>query len=165
MELSAEHSVLAAEVLYRSGRLRLQVGGESMLPVLWPRDVVEIARCSVEEVRPGEIVLALREGRFFLHRFVGRCPDGFLLRGDSMPQLDLPYPDVALLGRLIARQNQRTTLPLRPWSWAVGRLVCHCTIARRAALRIHALLTRQGIENQSFSSYIFRKIFEFGFSR
>jgi hypothetical protein len=71
--LTAERSTLAADVLRASGRLCLQVRGESMLPILWPRDVVEIARCSIADARPGDIVLALRGGRFFLHRFLARC--------------------------------------------------------------------------------------------
>src|SRR5208282_2941797 len=76
--LSAVRSALVADSLRRGGCLRLQVHGESMLPALWPGDVVEIAGCSPEDVRPGEIVLALRDGRFFLHRFVARCkPSGF----------------------------------------------------------------------------------------
>ena len=78
-----ERCALATESLQASGRLRLQVHGESMLPTLWPGDLVEIRSCSVAEVLPGEIVLAFREGRFFLHRFVGRLQaNGFLLRGD-----------------------------------------------------------------------------------
>ena len=103
---SAERSALIADVLRRSGgprpRVRLQVYGESMLPALWPGDVVEIASCSLEDVRPGEIVLALRDGRLFLHRFLARCtPDTFLLRGDSMPGSDPRFPSEALLGRLV----------------------------------------------------------------
>src|SRR5208337_571164 len=106
---SAERSALAADVLRRGGRLRLRVHGESMLPALWPGDVVEIASCSLEDVRPGEIVLARREGRLFLHRLVRRClvapgtPNGFLLRGDSMPGSDPQFPPEALLGRLVRR--------------------------------------------------------------
>ena len=74
--LSAE---LAAESLRVSGGLRLRVRGESMLPTLWPGDVVEIASCSEDDVRAGEIVLALRDGRFFLHRLIARsAADGFL---------------------------------------------------------------------------------------
>ena len=53
----AERSALAADSLRASGRLRLQVRGESMLPILWPGDVVEIVSCSLEGVRAGEIVL------------------------------------------------------------------------------------------------------------
>src|SRR5258708_40141805 len=102
---SAEGSALVAESLRASGCSRLRVHGESMLPALWPGDVVEIASCSLEDVRPGEIVLARREGRLFLHRLVGRfngpgTPNGFLLRGDSMPGPDPQFPTEALLGRL-----------------------------------------------------------------
>lgn len=127
-----ERSLLAAEGLRASGRLRLCVRGESMLPSLWPGDEVEIASCPVEHVSKGEIVLALRDGRFFLHRFAGRLPGGFLLRGDSMPAADPEFPVEALLGRL------SQPIPLHWWSRAAGRLFCFCGPARRLALKLHA---------------------------
>jgi hypothetical protein len=103
---SAVRSALVAEVLRRTGRLRVrgEIRGESMLPSLWPGDVVEIENCSLEDTRPGEIVLALREDRLVLHRLVAyRAPHSFLLRGDSVPGFDPPYPREALLGRLVRR--------------------------------------------------------------
>ncbi len=147
---SAQRSALVADVLHRDGCLpqgvRLRVHGESMLPALWPGDVVEIASCSLEEVRPGEIVLALRDGRLFLHRFIARrTQDSFLLRGDSMPASDPPYPSEAFLGRL-ARSSEEgrsvSATALRPglgvkWSRTVGMLLCYCSLARRLALRLH----------------------------
>jgi len=167
----AERSALAADSLRASGRLRLQVRGESMLPILWPGDVVEIASCSVDQVRPGEIALALREGRFFLHRFLARSqPDRFLMRGDSMPAPDPQFPNQALLGRLVSRaapgQSQvqtkdqslgeiddplraRPLLPLRPWSRALGQLFCHCGSARRLALKLHDRRKRHPREMQN----------------
>jgi hypothetical protein len=165
----AERSALAADSLRDSGRLRLQVRGESMLPILWPGDVVEIASCSVDEVQPGEIVLAMREGRFFLHRFLARAqPDSFLMRGDSMPAPDPQFPNQALLGRLVscARQSQvrgrdqsrvqiqdqeqaRPLLPLRPWSRALGQLLCHCGPVRRLALKLHDRRKRYARDFQS----------------
>ncbi|MGO9403186.1 MAG: S24/S26 family peptidase [Terriglobales bacterium] len=147
---SAERSALLADVLRRAGGLRqgaqLRVHGESMLPTLWPGDVVKIVGCSLEEVRPGEIVLALRDGRLFLHRFVARCtPDTFLLRGDSMPGSDPPYPSEALLGRLtpssdkgrsVSAASLRLGLGVK-LSRAVGMLLCYCSLARRLALKLH----------------------------
>ena len=148
---NAERSALVADVLRRSDRLRqsvrLQVHGESMLPSLWPGDVVEIENCSFEDVRPGEIVLARRNDRLFLHRLVAPCtPNGFLLRGDSMPGPDPLFPSEALLGRLVHRADdgRGVSAPaLRPgfgvrWSRAVGMLLCHCGIARRLALKLHS---------------------------
>jgi len=183
----AARSALAVDSLRASGRLRLQVRGESMLPTLWPGDVVEIASCSLEDARPGEIVLAFRDGRLFLHRFLARGEfGGFLLRGDSMPGPDPEFPSEALLGRLVRQPGlsqdpakepaeklgfrlsapkgavdfERPTAslkrcpdtkpgfsanckaspirPLRPWSWALGRLLCHFRLARRLALEIHS---------------------------
>ena len=152
---SAERSALVEDALrrnrlFRQG-VRLRVHGESMLPALWPGDVVEIASCSLEDVQPGEIVLARREGRLFLHRLVAPCaPNGFLLRGDSMPGPDTPFPSEALLGRLMRRAGEgqvASAHALRPsfganwfgvkWSRALGLLFCHCAVVRRLALKLH----------------------------
>ena len=140
---SAVGSALVADALRGRGSLRLRVHGESMLPTLWPGEVVEIEGCSPEEVRPGEIVLAWRDGRLFLHRLVAPCaPNGFRLRGDSMPGADPPYPPEALLGKLVRHAN---VLGLGygaqwfgvKWSRAVGMLLCYCGLARRLALKLH----------------------------
>ena len=149
---SAAGSALVADVLRRGGHLRLQVHGESMLPALWPGDVVEIASCLLDDVRPGEIVLARRDGCLFLHRLVAPCtPNGFLLRGDSMPGPDPRFPPEALLGRLVRRTDggQAVSVPARRpgfgVTWfgreglrAVGMLLCHCGVARSFALKLHS---------------------------
>jgi len=159
---SAERLALAVEALRQSGHLHLRVHGESMLPALWPGDLVEIASCSLEDLRPGEIVLARREGRLFVHRLVGRVtdpdtPNGFLLRGDSMPAPDPRFPIEALLGRLVQKVDETAdngravhTAALRPGfrangfgvnvklSRALGMLLCYCGLARRLALKLHS---------------------------
>ena len=142
---NAEGSALVADALRLSGRLRLQVHGESMLPTLWPGAVVEIGSCSLEDVRPGEIVLARRDGRLFLHRLVSICkPDGFLLRGDSMPGSDPQFPAEALLGRLVSKAEERRGASGfvgkwfgGKWSRALGTVLCHWEVARRLALKLH----------------------------
>ena len=149
---NAERSALVAEALRLGGRLRLQVHGESMLPALWPGAVVEIASCSLEDVRLGEIVLARRDGRLFLHRLVSTCkPDGFLLRGDSMPGSDPQFPVEALLGRLVSKADARrgvSWLSVK-WSRALGMVLCHCGVARRLALKLHS---RQKTSPRNFRS-------------
>ncbi len=150
---SAVRSALVADVLRRSGRLRVRllvrgvIYGESMLPTLWPGDVVEIESCSVEDVWPGEIVLARREDRLVLHRLVAPCtPNGFLLRGDCVPGPDPQYPPEALLGRLVRGADEGRAVSaavLRQgfgvkWSRAVGMLFCHCGVSRRLALKLHS---------------------------
>jgi len=51
---------LAAEVLHSWGMLRLRTRGISMLPTLWPGDLVTVQSCSFEQVDPGEVVLYVR---------------------------------------------------------------------------------------------------------
>jgi hypothetical protein len=152
LDWSAVRSALVADALRRSDGSRARplvrgkIHGESMLPTLWPDDVVEIESCLPEDVRPGEIVLAQRDDRLVLHRLVGPCtPNGFLLRGDCVPGCDPQYPPEALLGRLVRSAGQGravSALALRPgfgvkWSRAVGMLLCHCGLARRLALKLH----------------------------
>ena len=137
---SAERSALLAEALQLQERQRLQVYGQSMLPALWPGDIAEVEACRVSEVRRGDIVLAHRDGRLFLHRFLGDSPDGgFLLRGDSMPMPDPVFPPEAMLARLVsaAPRRRRFGSLSSGWSRALGLLLCYCGIARRAALRWH----------------------------
>jgi Peptidase S24-like len=131
---------LAAEVLRRSGFVRLRVRGESMLPSLGPGDIVEVVPASLSEVQPGEIVLARRDDRFFLHRFVASTASaGFLTRGDSMAQPDPSYDSEALLGKVVrvVHNGLPTLAPLqaRPWTRALGALCCYNGLVRRLILK------------------------------
>ena len=157
---SAERTALAVEVLRRTGHLRLRAHGESMLPALWPGDVVEIVSCSLQDAQPGDIVLAEREGQFFLHRLVDIAGDGFLLHGDSMPGPDLLFSREALLGRLVGRVHESTgfsTAALRPGlvakcSRALGMFLCHSNLARRLALELHSRRKASVREFQNFET-------------
>jgi len=136
---SAERSALAADSLRQGGHLYLRVHGESMLPTIWPGDVLEIASCSLEDVRCADIVLAARDGRLFLHRFIAHgVPEGFRLRGDSMPGCDLEYPPEALLGRLVRRRFSLASSSAAILARALGLLLCYCGLARRIALRLRS---------------------------
>lgn len=146
----AESTGLVADALSLGGSILLRVHGESMLPALWPGDEVEIESCRLEDVECGEILLAQREGRLFLHRLVRRCrANRFVMTGDSMPGPDHEYSSEALLGRLVRRRQTGSALAIsrRPgfgstrfgaiWFRALGTLICHSGVARRIALRLH----------------------------
>lgn len=148
---NAEREALAVDALRRTGRLRLGVRGDSMLPALWPGDVVEIVTRSLADIRRGEIVLASRDGRFYVHRFVARSGAGsFLARGDSMPHADPLYDAGALLGRIegVVRNGRTVSSPLtcRFHYRALGFLFCHCSFARRLALKLHRGSSPRGSE-------------------
>jgi signal peptidase I len=149
---TAVRSALVADVLRREVGLmrqlvRGEIRGESMLPALWPGDVVEIESCSLEDVEIGEIVLAQRDDRLVMHRLIARCgQNNFLLRGDSVPCPDPQLSREALLGRLVRRIDGRRSLPASPlrsgfgakWSRAAGLLLCHWGLARRLVLEVRS---------------------------
>ncbi len=93
---------LASEVLRRFGQLRLQVSGASMLPSVWPGDVVTICNSQLCEVRRGDIVLFYRDRRFFMHRVLDVSADRLLTRGDSVISPDPPVRSDELLGRVVS---------------------------------------------------------------
>jgi hypothetical protein len=55
---------LAAEILGSRRRLRLKALGTSMLPTVWPGDVLTIESAACEETGPGDTVLLQRSHRF-----------------------------------------------------------------------------------------------------
>jgi len=44
--------------------------GASMLPAVWPGDVLSVCRGSSTQALPGDIILFARQGRLFAHRVV-----------------------------------------------------------------------------------------------
>src|SRR4051794_11983871 len=98
---SPQREALVVDVLRGGGHLRLQVHGESMLPTLFPGDLAEIQACSLDDAGVGDIVFAVRDSRFFLHRLQARTVDSsFVTRGDSMPGPDPEFSADAFVGRL-----------------------------------------------------------------
>jgi signal peptidase I len=137
---------MAIEVLQSSGQLRLKVTGTSMLPTLWPGDLLTIESVHPQQISRGDIVLYERAGRMFIHRVVrvtagGEC--SITTRGDSMPGDDLPVSLSEILGRVseFQRGNQTTAisatmgLPQRLLGWLFCRSVLLCQLG----LRYHAM--------------------------
>jgi signal peptidase I len=151
---SAEREALVVDALRNSGHLRLGVRGESMLPALWPGDVVEVVAHSLPGVRPGEVVLISRQGRLYVHRFVAHSgASSFVARGDSMPDADPLYDASALLGKIegVVRNGRTVSSPLtaRFRHRALGFLFCHIAFARRVALQIHRWAKARGTASKS----------------
>src|SRR5689334_15531995 len=55
---------LVAEALRTWGGLKIRATGVSMLPTLWPGDLLTVQSRRLEEIEPGEIVLYRRRNRF-----------------------------------------------------------------------------------------------------
>jgi signal peptidase I len=136
---------LAQEVLRSFGEAKLPVTGDSMLPSLWPGDIVEVQRQSVAEILPGEVVLFARQGFLVVHRVVRliRAEDRTLLvtRGDRITQTDAPVSPEELLGRVtsILRGNCRRVPHLTFWGRMVSSILSRSEFCTRAVLRLGAL--------------------------
>jgi Peptidase S24-like len=95
---------LAAEVLHRFGEVRFVANGSSMIPSIYPGDLLSVRSESVVNARVGEIVLFLLGGRFFVHRVMRKWPERdrvvFATRGDALTQEDPSIDGSQLLGRV-----------------------------------------------------------------
>jgi hypothetical protein len=93
---------LAAEALLAFGSLRLQVTGCSMLPALWPHDVLTIRATPVGELKRGDLVAYRRGKSLCVHRLVQTAADAVVTRGDGLSGNDLPVSPDRILGRVVA---------------------------------------------------------------
>lgn len=155
-----KHS-LAAEVLRETGKLRLVARGHSMLPVLWPGDLLNIEAASFDQVCSGDVVLFTREDRFFVHRIVRRCEardesmrPSLVTRGDSMPEADAPVFPEELLGRVVSFQRHGERAAPIPkcsrWRRSLGLMLAYGDRLRGVALRVHGWRTRNLEPNSEF---------------
>ena len=85
---------LAIEVLRNFGKLRMRAFGSSMVPAVFPGDILTIRRASANDLRKGDIVLCTRGGTFVIHRLIGTAQQndgpGWITRGDALNPHDPP---------------------------------------------------------------------------
>ena len=123
----------------RGERLSLRVNGSSMLPSLFPGDLLTFRPCAPEEIVVGDIVLFLREGRCFVHRvaerMAGNAAARLRTRGDALPACDAPLVETEVLGRLATVERKGRRLPpprLGPVRSLLAGVVRHSPWAARA---------------------------------
>ena len=131
---------LAVEVLTSGHSLRLRALGTSMLPSIWPGDILSIKPTTEQEIAAGDIVLVARQNRFFIHRLIQKRDSCWITRGDSLPQNDDPFTSCEVLGRVsLIHKKKKIVVPEAPtlFSRAFGWMLCHSDTFRTVALRVH----------------------------
>jgi hypothetical protein len=93
---------LLAEVARSFGEVHFKATGDSMLPSVWPGDVLTVRRQSFSEFRPGQIVLYDRGQGLVAHRMVDRSGGQLITRGDSLRRNDVPVHEDQILGRVVS---------------------------------------------------------------
>jgi hypothetical protein len=147
LEREIEKIQIAGEILRTNGSLRMRVLGASMIPTIWPGDIVTIQNRMGNDIGQGAIVLASRNGRFFIHRIVRKfeSPEGsrWISRGDSMTEEDPVWSDCEMLGRVTKIERRGRSLlaetQLSFFSQVVGRLLCNSNLLRNLVLRAHSI--------------------------
>ncbi len=119
---------LVADVARSFGQVRLKVTGTSMLPAVFPGDVLTVSRCSGAELCAGQIILCFRDGALVAHRLVRKNGSQFITRGDSLYNFDRPFQEDEILGRVvtIVRDGRQVNSKLAWWHGLV------CFILRRS---------------------------------
>lgn len=144
---------LAGQVLRSFGTLRLRVTGSSMLPSLWPGDLLLIHREDFGRISTGDIVLFTRGGRLFAHRVVSsagqRGGEQLVTRGDALRAPDPPVTSAELLGRvcLIVRAGKWTAprAGLSLCGFLLAALMSRSARVTGLLLRLHSL---RGIQRE-----------------
>jgi signal peptidase I len=142
---------LAGEVLRRTGRVLIRLYGTSMLPALWPGDLVFFVTCDPGCVVTGDVLLCCCDDRLIVHRVTAVVRHGgdlqVVTQGDTQLASDLPIPAQQVLGRAVgvrcgaspAQQISRRRSKLNvAFSWIAARSTLVCEIA----LRIHAITAK-----------------------
>jgi signal peptidase I len=152
---------LATELLRRFGEIRFVVRGSSMIPAIYPGDLLTVSSQSGAEARRGQIVLCLREGRFCVHRIIRHWRNGnrflFATRGDALQHEDPLFDESELLGSVtsIVRYGQRVDVARIAGLWMkllrIG--VRRSSLLARTLLSSHALRMRlSGHSHDAFAN-------------
>lgn len=119
-----------------AGEVRLKVAGASMLPVLWPGDLVTVRSCEFTELKPGQIILHGREERLTLHRIERIAGDQVFTRGDSLRDYDPPVNPVEILGQTVGilRGDRPVSPEPKLWQRVVASVLRQSYFLRRVIL-------------------------------
>ena len=148
---AAKHA-LAIEVLRSHGLLRIKAFGTSMIPTIWPGDVLTITAVDSENLQAGDVVMLSHRGMFVVHRLSGiRRMSGHAYldtRGDSVPHSDPLMTEAQLLGKVlwVERDGRRFAPARRPsvGSRVLGRLVSRSTLLLGLVLHLRSLVSVAG---------------------
>jgi len=108
--------------LSRHQLTRLTITGSSMVPFIFPNDVIILKRSRC--YRLGDIVMfEYPQKSFAVHRIVRRSRKGVWIRGDVQYQQVGPVPETSILGRVISVQHKGKIRKFDSEPWRVGGLL------------------------------------------
>jgi len=145
---------LFLEVLRSFGTSRFAATGSSMLPTVWPGDILEVCQEPALGLLPGQVAVFRRDDRLFAHRVVKQLRQGgkilLITRGDRLGMVDQPVCSDELLGRVTAieRRGRRLSPRATPFTQLVSWTLRHSEIATGLLLHINEWLRPTSAQRQ-----------------
>src|SRR5579864_7139215 len=102
-EIAAAHSQkveLVSSMLRTGGAVKIKALGTSMLPTIWPGDILVIESISHDQLVCGELLAVRVQNEIRVHRLLEKTAPDWITRGDSMPQNDPAISPNDVLGRV-----------------------------------------------------------------
>jgi len=91
---------LVLDAARMAGAVQLRVTGASMMPCLWPGDMLTVRSCDAPELQPGQIVVFRKNEKLVVHRIM-ECGGGQVVtRGDARAKFDAPVSYSEMLGKV-----------------------------------------------------------------
>jgi len=140
----AQKRELVSQVLLSNGTVRIRALGTSMLPTIWPGDILVIEPISHDRLVHGDVIAVKTLRGVRVHRLVNKDGWDWITRGDAMPQNDPAISPEHVLGRVSEiRRGQHVMIPprgprllQRVCAWMLGYSLVYRMILRlRSATR------------------------------
>jgi hypothetical protein len=133
-DASQIHEGLFCEVVDRFGEATMVAWGSSMLPAIWPGDELQVTKADLLHLRPGVVVVVIRQGKTIAHRIVRTWSEDrewyCQTQGDSLARPDEPCRFRDIIGVASTRRRHGQTHEIRKqagFTKAVGRLCAYST--------------------------------------
>jgi signal peptidase I len=138
---------LVEEVARSSGKVHLKVTGASMVPALWPGDLLTVRTCDLSELSPDAIIVFRQKQRLIVHRLMHRTGDQIVTRGDARPCLDDPIAAGEIVGCVesVLRNGRPVNPRISLWQRSVAAALRRSEWCTWFFLRFSSRMRRMGI--------------------
>ena len=113
------------DVLSRDGAAWVHECSDSMAPLVRAGDRLHLTRTGFADVRPGQLIACIRDGRLIVHRVLSRGSSGLVTKGDGLARRDPRVTADEVVARVTAiapRDGRTIRLDRFPWP-ILGRLL------------------------------------------
>ena len=115
--------------LFRAGLtdgLRLKVAGESMMPLLRPRDAVIVSQVKPNQLICGDIIVRYATD-FVTHRYIRTVRGMIYTKGDGRYYLDAPFDPGEIVGRVTIVERSGKQINFNTKRWVLINRLIGCT--------------------------------------